>query len=339
MLKAVGIDTGGTYTDGVLINIDTQEVLKKAKARTTKENLAIGIQECLDKLNLQVSDNIAMVALSTTLATNAIVEEKGGVVGAVLIGHEPIKKLPTTNYYVVAGGHDLNGISQQELDEEEVIKGLRNFKNKVDSIAISGYFSIRNPIHEIRVKEIVKELLGIPVVCAHELTTALGFQERTTTAILNARLLPIIEELIKSVKGVLKKKKIEAPLMIVKSDGSLAVEKIAMERPIETILSGPAASIIGSSQLAKKKNAIILDMGGTTTDIAVIKNGEPKLNMEGASVGGWLTRVKSAEIYTYGVGGDSLIQVMPKQKDVLVGLKRVYPICYIAQKHPHLLKN
>lgn len=331
----LGIDTGGTYTDGVIIEANTRNILKKAKARTTPADLTIGIKECIDNLAYDQLSAISMVALSTTLATNAIVEGKGCEVGIILIGKEPKERLPVSNYFVVGGGHNPAGTPYEPLDEEALIKALDKFKGKVSAIAISGFFSVMNPEHELRAKEIAQERLNLPVVCGHQLSSALGFPERTVTAALNARLLPIIADWIKSIQTVMNNKAIKAPIMIVKSDGSLMDIAAALEKPIETILTGPAASIVGACALSGKSDAIILDMGGTTTDIAMIRNYKPKLNDEGAIVGGWLTRVRAAEIYTYGLGGDSYIRATTEK--ITVGPERVLPLCFAAKEHPHLI--
>lgn len=166
----------------------------------------------------------------------------------------------------------------------------------------------------------------------------MGFHERTVTAVLNARLIPIIAELIDSIKVVLDEKRIKASVMIVKGDGSLMSETLAREKPIETILSGPASSIIGATFLTKTADAMVLDMGGTTTDIAILKDGVPRINPEGAMVGGWLTRVRAAEIFTYGLGGDSYIQV-GKDRGMVVRPQRVWPLCVVAYQYPYLVEE
>lgn len=255
-----------------------------------------------------------------------------------MLGHEPIGKIPAACYSVLPGGHNIKGRSLGDLDIELTRKAINDFKGKVDAVAISGYLSVRNPEHEIAVSKMVKEILNLPVVCAHQLTTSLGFHERTVTAILNARLIPIITELIESVHLVLEEKKIDASIMIVKGDGCLMSESLAREKPIETILSGPASSIIGGTFLTQTPDALVLDMGGTTTDIAILKNGVPRINQEGASVGGWLTRVQAAEVYTYGIGGDSYIQV-DRERKIIVGPQRVWPLCLIADRYPSLIED
>lgn len=336
MSLVLGIDTGGTYTDGVVVELKSKQILKKAKALTTREDLSIGIRNCITNLYFTDFNNIRAVSLSTTLATNAIVEGRGCEVGLLMIGCNPIDSLPVKHYYVLPGGHNLKGRPNAELDLEKTRQAIYGLKGKVDAIAISGYLSIRNPEHEIAVMRMVSEILDLPVVCAHQLTTSLGFQERTVTAVLNARLIPIIAELIESVKKVLDEKGIEAPIMVVKGDGCMMGEALAREKPIETILSGPASSIIGGTFLTKAADALVLDMGGTTTDIAILKNGVPRINQEGATVGGWLTRVQAAQIYTYGLGGDSYIQIS-RDGEIQVGPQRVWPLCVVANQHPYLV--
>ena len=338
MSLVLGIDTGGTFTDGVLLDLDTKEVKDKAKAFTTREDLSIGIRTCIETMGQLDLRRVQLVSLSTTLATNAIVEGRGCRVGLILIGHESTGNLPAQQVFVVRGGHDIKGIPIAELDLEAIRKRIYELRGKVDTIAISGYLSVRNPEHEQNAQRIIREFWDGPIVCAHQLTTALGFHERTVTACLNARLLPIIAELLTAVKVVLKEKGIFAPLMIVKGDGSLMSEEMTREKPIETILSGPAASIAGSVYLTGTESALALDMGGTTTDIAILEKGRPKMNREGATVGGWKTRVEAAEISTFGLGGDSYIQVS-KDRKLIIGPKRVWPLSVIANKYPNLVNE
>jgi N-methylhydantoinase A/oxoprolinase/acetone carboxylase beta subunit len=338
MSLVLGIDTGGTYTDGVILDLINQKVIAKAKVLTTHDDLTKCIAECFKEIKCDAVQDVKMVALSTTLATNAVVEGRGGEVGLLLIGHEPIDKLPAKMCEVIKGGHDVAGNPQAELDIEQVRHAIRHFDGKVEAVAISSFFSVRNPEHEQQVRELVCEMLDVPVVCGHELSTSLGFHERTVTAVLNARLLPTIASLIEAVKRVLTEEQINAPLMIVKGDGSLMSESVARLRPIETLLSGPAASIYGATYCAKVKDALVLDMGGTTTDIALLSDEVPKVNNEGAVVGGWATRVKAAEINTYGIGGDSYIQV-DKDKNLSIGPQRVWPLAVAASKYPNLVEE
>lgn len=345
---ALGIDTGGTFTDGVLFDLDRKTVEAKTKVETTRHNLTLAIDRCLDQLiaafieknGSQVdTGQIKMVSLSTTLATNAIVEGQGAEVGLIQIGFEIREEgLPTPYYAVIPGGCNIKGRIKEEVDLEAAKKAILEMKDQVDAFAVSGYLSIRNPVQEIEVAELIKELTGYPVVAAHQLSSDLGMRERTVTAILNARLMPLITDLMDSVKQGMEKLEIQAPLMVVRGDGSLISETKAREKPIETVLSGPAASIIGALTLTGVQEGIVIDMGGTTTDIAVLKEGRPSLNKEGAQVGGWLTRVKAARITTIGLGGDSLIQVT-KNAELSIGPQRVFPLSWIASQHPYLVSE
>ena len=338
MPLVLGIDTGGTFTDGVLLDLETKAVREKAKAFTTREDLSIGIRNCINNMASLDPRQVQLVSLSTTLATNAIVEGRGCRVGLILIGHESTGNLPAQMVIEVKGGHDIQGVPITELDIEAIRRAVIEMQGQVDTVAISGYLSIRNPEHEQTAQRVIRELWDVPVVCAYQLTTALGFHERTVTACLNARLLPIIAELLVAVKAVLVEKGIQVPLMVVKGDGSLMSEEMTREKPIETILSGPAASIVGATFLTGTESAIALDMGGTTTDIAILERGRPRMNREGATVGGWKTRVEAAEISTFGLGGDSYIQVS-KDRKLIIGPKRVWPLSVIANRFPILVEE
>jgi N-methylhydantoinase A/oxoprolinase/acetone carboxylase beta subunit len=341
---AIGIDTGGTFTDGVIFDLDQKTVEAATKVETTRHDLTLAINRCLDSLIAAFKDKsgnrvdvrqIRMVSLSTTLATNAIVEGQGAEVGLIQVGFEPYQDLPTPYYAVIPGGCNIKGRITDELDLKAVEAAIMEMKDHVDAFAVSAYLSIRNPIQEIQVSELIRRLTGYPVVAAHQLSTDLGMHERSVTAVLNARLMPLITDLMDSVKKGMERLQIEAPLMVVRGDGSLISETMAREKPIETILSGPAASIIGALTLTGVQQGIVIDMGGTTTDVAVLNEGRPSLNHEGARVGGWLTRVKAAEITTIGLGGDSLIQVS-KNAELSIGPQRVFPLSWIASQYPYL---
>ena len=331
----LGFDTGGTYTDAVIMDFDTGAVMCSAKSLTTRDDLSKGIAGSLNGFDRKYFGDIRMVSLSSTLATNSIVEGKGCRVALISIGREFNGSIPVDQYAYVAGGHNLAGKEESPLDENAVRAFLESVRGKVDALSVTGYLSVRNPEHEDRVSEIAREVLDVPVVCGHHLSSGLGFQERTVTCIMNARLLPIIRELIDSVKKVMSDVGIDAPLMIVKGDGSIMGEKVALERPIETILSGPAASLIGAKYLTGEDDAIVMDMGGTTTDIGILRNGMPRLEAEGAVIGGRRTRVMAAEISTSGIGGDSRIMVNGRELELTP--LRIVPVCIAAEKWPSLL--
>ena len=330
----LGIDTGGTYTDAAILDMASGAVLTKAKSLTTRGDLTIGIGKAISALDKSLFDKVRLLAVSSTLATNSVVEGKGCRVGLIVIGHDAVPNIPVDEVVRLSGGHNLEGVRRKELDLDGAREFICSVKDKVDAIAISSYLSVRNPEHEVAVKELVKSLAPCPVVCGHELSSALGFHERTITAVLNARLIPIIADLIASIKNVQDRLGIKAPLMIVKGDGSLMDESVAKERPVETILSGPAASIIGAKALTNLDDAIIVDVGGTTTDIGILRGGRPRLDAEGAMLGGWRTRVRAVDIFTSGIGGDSRV-VVASGKMQLSAL-RVIPLCIASSSFPSL---
>ncbi|MCL4442251.1 MAG: hydantoinase/oxoprolinase family protein, partial [Firmicutes bacterium] len=149
MRLALGIDTGGTYTDGVVLDLVTRRVVAKAKALTTRHNLALGIGDCISRLKGINPADIKLVSLSTTLATNAVVEGLGGEVGAILIGREPSSPLPSRHVEVVRGRFDTGGGEREPLDLDAVQRAVVAMEDKVDAFAVSGYLSIRNPAHEL----------------------------------------------------------------------------------------------------------------------------------------------------------------------------------------------
>lgn len=339
MTTVLGIDTGGTYTDGVILERETKKIIASAKSFTTHENLIEGIRGVISKLDFDRVEDIDYVALSTTLATNAIVENHGCRVGLMILGYEPEGELPPCVYEVIPGEMDLSGKEKTPLDEECVRKTAESFIGQVDAVAISGIFSVRNPDHENRTKAIVEEYLTVPVIMAHDLTGTLGVQERTNTAVLNGKLISVIAELMAAVKEAMVENQITAPLMIVKGDGSLMTEQVALERPIETILSGPAASIIGATYLNDVENGLVVDMGGTTTDVAILAGGKPCLTREGADVGGWRTRVSAVNAYTFGLGGDSYFSRNVDTGKWEVGPRRSRPVSTVAMEYPHFKKE
>jgi N-methylhydantoinase A/oxoprolinase/acetone carboxylase beta subunit len=333
----LGIDTGGTYTDSAIIDLVKGKVISKAKALTTRNDLSIGISNSISKLDQDLYHKVELVSVSSTLATNSVVEGKGCRVALIVAGYEFNKEIPVNELVEIAGGHNLMGDEKELLDIDAARDFVERVKDKVDGIAISSYLAVRNPEHEIALKEMAKSMTDLPLVCGHELSSQLGFHERTLTAVLNARLIPIIADLVASVKKVLVEHHIEAPLMIVKGDGSLMGEAVAKERPVETILSGPAASLTGAKFLTGEDEAVVIDVGGTTTDIGILRKGRPRLDPEGALIGGWRTRVRAADISTSGIGGDSRILIFNGQ--IHLSALRVIPLCIADSMWPGIIKS
>lgn len=345
-MLGIGISSGGSFTDAVIMDLSDWRVVAKAKSPTTYFDFSEGIINSLDKVislaKISPGD-VGLVSVATTLATNAIIEGKGGRVALILIGiptsditsikPATSRDLPIHTIASFAGGHDPHGIEAKPLDIAGIEAFVKQVAPAVDSFAVSGLFSVRNPEHEMLVKKAISRITQKPVVCGHELSGVLGIYERTVTAVLNARIIPIIERLLISLKDALMRRGIEAPLMLIRGDGALMNELVAKERPIETIQSGPAASVIGGKFLSGKEDVVVMDIGSTTTIISMIKSGSPKIDESGATIAGWKTRVKAVDADALGNGGDSWIWVDEKG-DLKVGPRRVMPLAFAAVEFP-----
>ncbi len=249
----LGIDTGGTFTDAVIVDLDDYSVVVKKKSPTTHHDLSIGLYNAVDAVfrstDIRPSD-ISLVGISTTLATNSILEGSGGEVGLILIGWNPMEPVNfgEKKQVIIKGGCDSKGRQIASMSKDEVIAALDSMKGEVDAIAISGLFA---------------------------------------------------------------------------------------SNPVETILSGPAASSMGGKILSGLEDCVIVDIGGTSTDIAIMDSGFPQIQFNGASVGKWRTRVKAVDMYTVALGGDSRIRV--DGHSITIGPERVQPLCRLAEKHPDVV--
>jgi len=340
----LGIDTGGTYTDAVLFNPE-EGVKARAKALTTRHDLSEGIRNAVENVLSETGtepSSIRLASLSTTLATNALVEGQGGRVCLVMIGFGPedlerdgLKAaLGTDPVVFLPGGHNVHG-HEAPLDATALTEQLDALANSVTAFAIAGYFAVRNPAHELRIRDLIRETTHLPVTCSHELSSKLGGPRRALTTLLNARLVSMIDRLIGSSEDFLKARGITAPLMVVRGDGALISAAEARLRPIETILSGPAASLVGARFLTGLDDAVVSDIGGTTTDVAILDEGRPRLDENGAVVGGYRTMVQAVAMRTYGLGGDSEVHVNSRGlvSALTLGPRRVLPLSLIAKLH------
>jgi N-methylhydantoinase A/oxoprolinase/acetone carboxylase beta subunit len=335
----LGIDAGGTYTDAVIYDFSAEAVLAKAKALTTPRDYSRGIVAAVRKLPAELAAEVNLVSLSTTLATNAVVEGRGGRVGTLLMVQRAdlADGLPVAPAAVIPGVMDIEGAPTAAPDRDATLAAARDMiaRHDVAAFAVSGYGATANPAHELQVAQWIRDELNLPVVCGHALTGKLNFRTRAVTAALNARLLPTIRRLLDSVKSALAALAIDAPLMVVKGDGTLVAERVARSRPIETILSGPAASVAGARFLTDLPSAVVIDVGGTTTDLAVLSDGFADLSVEGARVGGWRTSIEAARIETVGLGGDSQVS-FDRERRLQIGPRRVVPVSMLAAEHPRV---
>lgn len=338
MQFSLGIDAGGTYTDAVIVRDSDGMVVASSKALTTYPDPLPGMKNAIDKLDPGYLKDIKLVSVSTTLSTNTILEKTGFPVGLIMVGDYVIPEDLPSNYWIsVEGGHNSDGEELKALELEAVEEFALKVKDKVSAFAVSSYFSTRNPEHELAVKRAVKELTGQPVVCGHELSQDLGAYERAVTAFLNAQLIPITHKFTRSIIEECEIRGIEANMLMLKCDGSVVGIEEALEKPIETIFSGPAASLVGASHLSGLATCAVIDVGGTSTDVAMMQNGLPELSSEGAVVGGWQTRVKAIRMETSATGGDSHVWV--KHERVRVGPRRVIPLCRASAMYPDFLEK
>ncbi|MEC8262420.1 MAG: hydantoinase/oxoprolinase family protein [Pseudomonadota bacterium] len=349
MTLVIGLDTGGTYTDAALLDTATGTVRATGKSLTTRDDLSIGvggaIQRVLEDFDGSAAD-IGLVSLSTTLATNAVVEGVGGRVGLLMIGFDEsslqradlARALGQDPAFFINGGHAADGSPQVQLDEAAIREAVGATEGEVSAYAVAGHFATRNPAHESRARDLLRDLTGAPVTCSHELSSSLGGPRRALTAVLNARLINLLDRLVAATEGIMADEGLSCPLMVVKGDGSLLESGYARSRPVETVLSGPAASLAGAAFLAGTRTAMVADIGGTTTDIALLQNGAPRLKPDGALVGGWQTMVEAADIRTCGLGGDS--EVTPVGRGTSGGLtlgpRRAVPLSLLATQWPQV---
>ncbi len=344
---SLGLDTGGTYTDAVLL-AEGREVIASAKALTTPWNLAIGIGAAIRAVLAELPEpgrraNIDLVSVSTTLATNAVVENRFSPVCTLLIGFDEamversgLTRQGRGTVVRIAGGHGATGEESVALDEPAITRAVFELEPKVEAFAVAASFSVRNPAHELRARQLIRAATPKPVTCAHELSSKLDAPRRALTAALNARLTPQIRHLIESLSQVLAAEAIDAPLMIVKGDGSLMKAEVALEYPVETVLSGPAASVVGAGFLTGLRDFVVADMGGTTTDVAVVADGRPVINAEGALVGGWRTMVEAVDVRTSGLGGDSEVH-FDRATRLCIGPRKTMPLSLLTLRFPDVL--
>jgi N-methylhydantoinase A/oxoprolinase/acetone carboxylase beta subunit len=342
----LGVDTGGTYTDAVILDETANVVLGKAKALTSRHDLAVGIGEAIDAAIAAAgvgASDVALVSLSTTLATNALVEGQGARVALVFIGFDdadlgrsgltealkgdPVIRLP--------GGHTHAGAEVAALDLTLLELMVRELGDEVSGFAVAAQFATRNPAHEIAAREMIRRVTGRPVTCSHELSANLNGPKRALTAVLNARLIGMIDRLVAACERHLAQVGIDAPLMVVRGDGALISAAMVRERPIETILSGPAASIVGARWLTGASDALVSDIGGTTTDVALLRDGLPEIDPEGARVGGFRTMVEAVAMRTTGLGGDSEVHLLTEglKGGLRLGPRRLLPVSLLAVDH------
>ena len=345
MRIGIGIDTGGTFTDIVAYDLETKEILAKGKSNTTHGNLIIGISRALDVLPPENLKTAEVVCISTTLATNACIENKGGRAKLFIFGltNELMHRfsvqenygIPYDSVNCIDTNSSADGLYIDEPDWDGIVEEHGDWIRDGDIIAVSELFStLSGAPCEKKFKALIEERFGKTCVCSNELTSEINAIQRGATALLNARLLPLVCEFIESIKQEFKKRGCSAPIKVVRSDGSLMSADFSMSHPVETILSGPASSVLAGKGFTDSPNYVVVDMGGTTTDVSIVKNNNPVVMKDGVKIASWKTSVKGIDVSPYGLGGDSAIRLY--EGELALDSRRVMPLCAAASLWPEI---
>lgn len=328
----VGFDVGGTFTDGVLMC--GREVLSKAKSLTTPD-VTGGIVEALEAVMTKSGANpaeVAMVSLGTTHTTNALIERRNlNQVGIFRLGAPATTAIPPLTgwpeslkeaigghelVHIIRGGSEYDGRDIVPLDKKAIEDACKSMKGKVDSVSITGVFSPIINDHEEQSAEIVRNVLGedIPITLSHRIAT-ISLLERENSTILNASVITVMRRAINSLKAAVRKRGIDAPLFIVQNDGSVMSADYAIDYPIFTVASGPAASVRGSVYLSGIEDGVVVDIGGTSTDVAYIVKGFPRESSITVNIGGVKTNIRCPDLLSIALGGGTIVK--HKDDDVI----------------------
>ena len=325
MSYRLGIDVGGTNTDAVILD-ENDRVVVKCK-RPTTEDISTGIKQAVDMV-LEESGidpaGILHAMLGTTHSTNAIVERRGlAVVGIIRLCAPSGLSVPPyidwpedilphigKKYRMVKGGYEYNGALISKPDRDEIKKSLEELKGDgIDALAVSCVFSPVNSEQEHLVQELGHEILGrdFPISLSSEIGS-IGMLERENATILNSAILKIASSAYSSFQNVLKEHGIHADLFITQNDGTLMSVDYACRYPVFTIASGPTNSLRGAAFLSGLSDAIVVDVGGTTTDVGILKSGFPRESSTAVEIGGVRTNFRMPDLIAIGLGGGSLVK-------------------------------
>ncbi|MBN1531231.1 MAG: hydantoinase/oxoprolinase family protein [Spirochaetes bacterium] len=334
----IGLDVGGTHTDAVLL--DRGGVVSTCKTDTEHSNLLGSIDRALREVTRGIDlGSIVSVNLSTTLSTNAIVEGNVEPVGLLVSsgpGIDPENFRAGRHFYLLEGSIDHRGSVVRDIDEKALAAAAEGCRKKgVKVFAAVTKFSTRNPDQELSMAGAVSGFSDFTTL-GHRLSGQLSFPRRVASAYFNSAVWRTFSDFAGAVQKSVAAMGIGAPLNILKADGGTMPLSRAADYPVESILSGPAASIMGIVSLCHvTEDSIILDIGGTTTDIAIFASGAPLIEREGITMGGFPTLVRSLKTRSIGIGGDSVVAV--KKGKVSVGPERRGPSMADGGKQPTLI--
>lgn len=308
----IGLDVGGTHTDVVLLG--DSGVLREVKVPTDSQDLFRTILQGLDEITADIDPaGIRRAVLSTTLTTNTIIQKRTAPVGMIVSsgpGIDPRLFRTNDHYYAVAGCMDHRGREIKPIDPDEVHQVAQKLKTAgIHQVGVVGKFSPRNPDHELAIADLIGDDFD-QLFLGHRISGDLNFPRRIATTFLNASVYPIHREFFQAVQRSLQQKGLEVPIRLLKPDGGNMSFDSAVDYPAQTILSGPAASVMGALAFAPQSGTtLLLDIGGTTTDMAILIDGVPLLDPQGIQIGEYKTLIRALKTQSIGVGGDSAVYI------------------------------
>jgi N-methylhydantoinase A/oxoprolinase/acetone carboxylase beta subunit len=322
----IGLDVGGTHTDVVLL--DEKGLQKEVKVPTDAADLFNSVLTGLTAITADIDPTaIERLVLSTTLTTNAIVQHKMPPVGMIVSsgpGIDPEFYRTNSHYFAVAGSIDHRGREVEPIDAAEIQQIVADLqKEDIRYVGVVGKFSVRNPCHELEISRILNDSFE-KVFMGHRVSGNLNFGRRIATAFLNASVYPLHKEFFQAVQQSLEARGLKLPLRLLKADGGNMNFNTSIEYPAQTILSGPAASVMGATAFGSEaEDTLVMDIGGTTTDMAVLIKKAPVLDPVGIKLGAYKTLIRSLETLSIGLGGDSAVKVIDGK--LTVGPERLGP--------------
>ena len=319
----IGLDVGGTHTDVVLL--DKDGLLREIKVLTDELDLFHTVLSGIEQISKGIKPKaIERIVLSTTLTTNLIVQGINPDFGMIVLsgpGINPEFFRTHEHYYVVGGALDHRGREVAPVDFaglKKVVKKLK--KADIRHVGVVGKFSARNPIHEQQVRDALKKSFQ-KVFLGHWISGSLNFPRRIATTFLNASVYPIHKKFFEAVQKTLEKQGLQVPIHILKADGGTMSFESSINYPGQTILSGPAASVMGAIPFSgEQEETLVLDIGGTTTDMAVILNKVPVLEGVGIEISGFKTLIRALKTSSVGLGGDSVVKIVNGR--IIIGPER-----------------
>jgi len=322
----IGLDVGGTHADVVLLG--NEGLIKEIKVPTDSSNLFETVLCGLEAVTQNIEPaRIHRVVLSTTLTTNAIVQNRLPPVAMIVScgpGIDPEYYRTNAHYYRVSGAIDHRGRENKPIDPDEIRSIGKKLRSEgIRYVGVIGKFSVRNPEHEIAIGNLLKNDVE-KVFLGHQISGSLNFPRRIATTYLNTAVYPLHKAFYAAVESSLEAKGLQLPIRILKADGGNMKFASSIDHPGQTILSGPAASVMGSIAFARQgADCLVMDIGGTTTDMAILIDRVPLLDPLGIELGGYKTLIRSLDTLSVGIGGDSRLRF--KEGRLFIGPDREGP--------------